>query len=202
MYLNQFSVRIPEGQEISDAYVKMQHGTQYSIVLRNDRAVRCDAKVQIDGRDMGTYRINAKDSIRLERASHDNGRFTFYKVGSQEGYSIGLNAEDPNLGLVKVTFTPEIRPYQFSDGEIYYRGLEKGISLNCQTFGTSRGMTAGGTGLSGYSDQSFTNASRIEYDYSQKTVIHLRLGAEQEVNKPRPLCSKSNPVPPPLNSMF
>jgi hypothetical protein len=197
MYLNQFSVRIPEGSEVSDGYVSMKHGTQYSLVLKNDRDVRCDAKVEIDGKDMGTYRIQAGDSARLERSSYDNGRFTFYRAESREGQSIGLDKGNPNLGLVKVTFTPEMASYR--DG-----GVAKGAMFNSpiQDFSGSRGMSAGGTGLSGWSNQEFTSAQNLQLDYEQQTIIHLRLGASNDLSTPRPLVSKSNPVPPPLNNYF
>lgn len=207
MYLNEFSVRIPEGNEASEGYVAMRHGTQYTIVLRNDRNVRCDAKVEIDGQDMGTYRLNAVSNIRLERAAHDNGRFTFYKAGSTDGNAIGLDTSNPNLGLIKVTFTPEMPKPKISSNDVWRGGVAKGLYDGpAVTFNASgsRGLSAGGTGLSGYSGQGFTNADIILPDYSQQTIIHLRLGAVEDVNTPRPLTpySKANPVPPPLNQLF
>ena len=107
MYLNQFSVRVIGGNEQSGGYVELPHGKKYSLSLRNGRDVRCDARVEIDGKDVGTFRIDASRTIRLERPAHDTGRFTFYKLGTAEAHQAGLEEGNPNLGLVKVTFTPE-----------------------------------------------------------------------------------------------
>ncbi len=59
-------------------------------------------------------------------------------------------------------------------------------------------MSAGGTGLSGESTQKFGRAVEIQLDYSQETVIHLRLTAKNDIDEPRPLTNYSNPVPPPI----
>lgn len=111
MFLNGFSVRIPEGREEPGGYVDMQHNQSYTLVLRNTRNERCDARVEIEGRHVGTWRIEANSNIRLERPEHDTGKFTFYKVGTPEAGSAQLERNDPNLGLVRVVFTPE-RKYQ------------------------------------------------------------------------------------------
>jgi len=107
MFLNLFSVRVIGGKEQSGGYVEVAHGKQYSLSLRNSRNVRCDARVEIDGQDVGTWRIDSHSTIKLERPAHDTGRFTFYELGTSEAEQAGLAEGDPNLGLVKVTFTPE-----------------------------------------------------------------------------------------------
>lgn len=203
MYLNDFSVRIPEGVETSGGYVEMRHGQVYRLVLHNGRSVRCDARVEIDGKHVGTWRINAYQSITLERPVHDQGRFTFYKLGTPEASQVGLSEHDPNLGLVKVTFTPEAQII-YTVTTSYYTAQPKGLEPQWQTTydsGTSRSYagqsrSAGGTGLSGHSGQEFTNADYITYDYTQETVIHLRLVAVNGESGPRPLTSFSTPVPP------
>lgn len=118
MYLNDFSVRVPGGRESGSGYVELKHGQKYSLVLRNSRNVRCDAKVEIDGQHVGTWRVDANGSISLERPVHDDGRFTFYAVGTREAQQANLNEGSSELGLIKVTFTPELKstwrtyPYQ------------------------------------------------------------------------------------------
>lgn len=227
MFLNEFSVRIPDGHETSGGYVELRHGQTYRLRLRNSRGVRCDARVEIDGKHIGTWRIPAHESIVLERPEHDDGRFTFYKLGTADAEAAQLDRNDPNLGLVKVTFMPERegrlwwwgqstyepylrwvpRPdplcppsyprYDWAEYSTTSAGGRRGIkSLQPSAFAMPS-ASAGGTGLSGESDQRFGNASRIEYDYSQQTTIHLRLVCKNEQREgPRPLTSTSNPIPP------
>lgn len=107
MYMNDFSVRIPEGCEVSGGYVELRHGQKYTLRLRNSRSVRCDAHVEVDGKHVGTWRIPAHGSFVLERPEHDTGRFTFYRLGTADAEAAQLDGSDPDLGLVKVTFTPE-----------------------------------------------------------------------------------------------
>ncbi len=106
-HVNEFSVKIPQGNEDASGYTALKHGTKYSIVLRNGKQVRCNAKVEIDGKDQGTWRLDAQEIITIERPAHDSGNFTFYQLDSSESQAIGLDGADPNLGLLKVTFTPE-----------------------------------------------------------------------------------------------
>jgi len=184
MYLNQFSIRVPEGHERTSGYVEMEHCKQYTLVLRNDHDMRCDAEVSIDGKTIGTFRIAARSNIRLERKPDDDGRFTFYRMGSSEAERAELgNVSASDLGLIRVIFTPE----------------EQWTTTHAGS-GVIVAWTAGGTGLSGHSNQSFRTVGDICYDYSRQTTIHLRLVAARN-DEPRPLCSTmtSNPIPPPVN---
>lgn len=186
MYLNDFSVRIPEGKEVSGGYVEMLHGTTYRLVLRNSRNVSCDARVEIDGKHVGTWRIRGIQSITLERPAHDDGQFTFYKLGTRDGDAVELNGHNPSLGLIKVTFTPEKQKTPQRNEVVYRGGVAKGLGT----------LSAGGTGLSGHSNQQFVDAEYLDLDYSQQTVIHLRLVCND--SGPRPLTRYSTPVPPPV----
>lgn len=192
MELNNFSLSISPGTELSGGYLQLEHNTQYSVVLANKRAVRCDAKVEIDGKHVGTWRIEQYNSIVLERPVHDNGKFTFYKLGSAEATKAGISEQNANIGLVKVTFTPE-RQVQPPPPP----GIVAANFAPTRGGGVNRSLSAGGTGLSGESKQQFGDAVEIDYDYSQQTVIHLRLVAR--VDEPRPLTPLSNPVPPPIH---
>jgi len=238
MYLNQFSVRIPEGRETNSGYVEIEHGKQYTLVLRNDRGVACDAAVTVDGKPIGTFRIGAFQNIRLERMPDDSGRFTFYKISTKEfqDSDLGSVALD-DLGLIRVIFTPAmpaptitITPYVYPPYwyEPYYWRWYEPYSFNATTVTTytsdrlptpgsviccanesachadavSACMTetansAGGTGLSGHSEQEFSHVGALNYDYSQQTTIHLRL-VEGHGGDPRPLrpVMSSTPVPP------
>lgn len=204
MYLNDFSVRVPEGNETSGGYVELAHNTQYNLVLNNNRNVRCDARVEIDGKHVGTWRIGNRDTLRLERPAHDDGHFTFYKVGTAEAGRIGLDTGDPNLGLVKVTFTPEKQQGpQVKEFHSYRSAGAHGVTVTdwagdapvaMAGVATYTSRSAGGTGLSGKSNQQFTSVHELDYDYSKQTVIHLRLVTASD--EPRPLTSFSTPIPP------
>lgn len=192
MRLNNYSVQISQGQESKDGYVLMQHGTKYTITLTNNNQTRCNVLLEVDGKPQGTIRINAQSSITLERPIHVNGQFTFYKADSAEGHKVGLNADDPNAGLIKAEFIPEKMEYRREPSYEMYGTRE---SFNTRSYGASKGLSAGGTGLSGSSNQSFKQAERIDLDESKKTTIHLRLVA-QEIDEPRSLTPYSNPIPP------
>lgn len=213
MYLNDFSVRVVEGTETPGGYVEMRHGQVYTLKLRNSRNVRCDARVEIGGKHVGTWRIRTNSGITLERPAHDTGQFTFYKLGTPEASAAQLNGGDLNLGLVRVTFTPEREkvyptawpeplPWTWTRGPTPYpqydwstssaKGIAEGMpSASCGY----QSRSAGGTGLSGASGQQFVDVGHIDYDYSQQTVIHLRLVCKDD-HGPRPLTSTSTPVPP------
>jgi len=233
MYLNSFSLRVPEGTEIAGGYVIMEHNKKYTLVLRNDWNTECDARVEIDGKHVGTWRIDSHSNMRIERPAHDDGRFTFYKAGSKKAKKIGLDSRDPSLGLIKVVFTPAIQPcYYFTPihicecppqppcwtiryspstcGDTVFGNIDASKTLN-YSGGTytaantimynsvshqqSANLDAGGTGLSGKSDQEFENAGDIFYDYSRQSTIHLRL-VSSDNKDPRPLTQYSTPIPP------
>ncbi len=222
MYLNKFSVRIPEGQENTSGYVEMVDGTQYTIVLRNDRDVHCDANVEVDGKHIGTFRIWAHSNIKLERPLSDSGKFTFFRTGSY-GFLKSDLARVPTdlLGLVKVTFTPEKRPQYYISKQYYLPNIEYDkyyspsvgdpitwiynsdtityTNTSACSCSTTAGLSAspGGTGLSGHSDQGFYKVDDLHYDFSQQTTIYIRLICSDKED-PRPLrpVMNSTPIPP------
>jgi hypothetical protein len=215
-WLNNFSVVIPESSELAGGYAELQHAQQYSLRLRNSRSTACDAKIEIDGKDVGTFRVYPFASITIERPAHDQSRFTFYKVGSGEARQAQLNESDPNLGLVKVTFMPELavkplptvyvsqvgsaapwKPTATWTSSVDYNNVT--ASLSTDSFGdvamaAMPQRRAGGTGLSGHSNQNFNTVAPLNYDQSQMTTIFLRLVFKSE--SPKPLTSYSTQVPP------
>jgi len=76
MYLNRFSVKI-NGKKEDSGYVEMKHGETYTIVLKNDNNEKCDAFVEIDGKDMGAFRINGHSNIHLERPANEAKKLLF-----------------------------------------------------------------------------------------------------------------------------
>jgi hypothetical protein len=179
MKLNGFSVVIAEGKETPDGYVHMKHGTQYTILLQNESNRRCDAEVYLDDQQVGIWRINAFTTARIERPVHDHGRFTFYQVGTSEAIQAGISRNNSN-GLIRVLFKPER------------------AQINIPAAMESRAAMAGGTGLSGHSDQEFTTVAALDYSPQEFVTINLRLISV--VDEPRPLFV-SNPVPPPVSEV-
>jgi len=110
--LNGFSLTVVGAyEETSDGYTKISHGKQYSLRLHNahrgsNGCVPADVEVFIDGKSVGTFRINYGQTIYLERSVNDNGMFTAFKADSSEGKAVGLDANDDNCGLIKAVFRP------------------------------------------------------------------------------------------------
>lgn len=253
MELNGFGVTVPQGKETPEGYVELEHGTKYTLALKNTRSVRCDARVEIDGKHVGSWRVKPNTVIVLERPLHNAGKFTFYRVGTVEADKLGMSKSNPERGLLRVQFIPELKEVDlfsklddlsvnFEESlESQFAALESGSdaeaelhadldaeleAMKAELLGPlpmssqqtdvnadpelealrirldlpgpattsrspSRSVTAGTTGLSGKSEQKFVDAQPIKHDFSQTTIIHLRLVAP----KYSPV---SNPVPPPI----
>jgi hypothetical protein len=176
MKLNEFSVTIPEGKEATDGYVYMKHGTQYTIALQKESNRRCDAEVYVDDQKVGIWRIDCNSTVRIERPVHDNGRFTFYQVDTPEALKAGIR-QNSSTGLIRVLFKPE-----------------KIKKINLSSVPLSGRAVAGGTGLSGHSDQEFTSVEALDYAQDDFVTIYLRLVSLVE-DEPRPLF-RSTPIPP------
>jgi hypothetical protein len=178
MKLNKFSVIIAEGKAAADGYIQMKHGTQYTVLLQNESNRRCDAEVYLDDRQVGIWRIDCYSTVTIERPVHDRGRFTFYQVDTPEAIQAGIT-ENSSSGLIRVLFKPERIPDKTVAAPMAARAA------------------AGGTGLSGYSEQQFTTVAALDYAPADFTTINLRLISI--VDEPRPLFIDSTPVPPPVN---
>ena len=176
MKLCDYSISIPEADEVEGGYAVLKHATQYSIELRNDSSRRCDAVVRIDGGLVGIWRVDARDVIRLERPSGDTGRFTFFRADSHEAKEAALQADD-SLGLISVEFRPELDSFALHAAPL-------------------SDVQAGGTGLTGESSQRFSQVEALDYDEEGIRTIHLRLVAKKPTI--RPLHPRATPIPPPV----
>lgn len=114
MFARNYSVRIVDAGHPNnnfkeqDGYVRLRDGQQYALHLRNYSNRRSEATVSIDGKPVGTWILNAKESITLTRPVHDDGHFTFYRTGSVGFAASELgNVSEDLLGLITITFTPE-----------------------------------------------------------------------------------------------
>jgi hypothetical protein len=176
----------------SSGYVYLKHDTCYSICMTSMEDARKDAQVYVDGKYVGTWRLEPFRDVKIERPVHAPNKFTFYAAGSQEFVSSDLNSVDKqNLGLIQVVFIPEKK--------VDYSELDQVFSLGAlKNIGATRG---GGTGLSTPSSQTFGTASEMITDSSKAVAISLRL--REAKDGPKPLHDlrqvgmiKGNPVPP------
>lgn len=172
MQLSEFALVIPEGSEKHGGYVEIAHATQYTLEFHNHSPRHCDVETHIDGGHVGTWRVRANSTVRIERPVHDTGRFTFYSGATLEAHSAGIDIS-PVTGLITAVFKPEA------------------VVLNSR-----RAKGYGGTGLSGQSDQQFRSVEALHYDEGAFVTIHLRLVAPN--TQPRPLFRRSTPIPPPV----
>lgn len=219
MRIGNFAVLIPEGVEGGSGHVELAHGQVYSIRLQNcNQLRRADAEVKIDGKEVGNFRLNVGCSVTLERGAEDRGRFTFFEVGSEEAQQAEVSqVSKEDRGLVQVTFRPEKRvqvmrssPYGGANqvGEWVNRTLggemrdytSRSLGEETKTCGglaVPHNTSAGITGLTGRSDQSFVQVANLDYDETATVIITLRLVCGKAV---RPLKSikRSNPVPSPV----
>ena len=199
MKLGNYTVQIQGGLERDNGYVEMTHNTKYTILLSNDSELNSDAVVEIDGKQVGIWRVSSGKSIQIERPVHDTGHFTFYKLDSSESRKIGLVRND-KLGLISVLFKPEkpIIPVDFDlmfdDENVDFDGDVEEFDLSM--FDEPDSYSAGGTGLSGKSEQKFIDVKALDYNEAAFVQIHLRLICKEE--QPRPLTPISTQIPPPL----
>jgi hypothetical protein len=218
MIINRFSAKVFPGREEFGGYVRMNHAQTYSLILHNYWNERADAKVSIDGKEIGTFRIPANSSITLERPLNDEGRFTFFKQGTKKFAKAGLEqVPDEQLGLIRVEFLPE-KPVQVTymntlpyyvwptpPENQYWITNTYNSSDTAQHTGSlcMASASPGGTGVSGHSDQNFGCTDAIwNPDFSRQTIITLRLVSvtDEELATVRPLVPWSNQVPPPVRS--
>lgn len=199
MEINDYKVTIcldgsdqPEVNSGIGTYVPLANNTKYEIYLKSYSNARCNVTVTVDGKKQGTWRLGAKGGALLERPANDKGCFTFYALEGKQAAAAELDTIDPTkLGLVKVVFTPEREPRP----QVLYKGMGS-------TRGGIKGLSysAGGTGLSGNSNQEFGIAERMDLDHSKSVTLYLRLIAKKEQeDSPRPLTDvRSSLIPPPV----
>lgn len=174
-------------------YVPLQHGSEYSIKMWNRASTRCDAKVSIDGQEVGTWRIPARESIKIERPSNISRKFTFYEEGSGESKQAGIISGGESNGLVSVRFIPEkyseIKPMSYdmfgrrcitvnNTTRVLKKNERYDAASKCMMrkhSNSTSGMRSGGTGLGDKSSQNFTTTSAIVHDTDKSVNITIRL---------------------------
>ncbi len=97
--------QIAHPHEDEYGYVYLRHGDVYRIWLRNHTDEANDVIIEVDGKEIGGWRLAAYQTATIERPADDSGQLTFYEIGSHEAQQVGLNLiARSDLGLVKVTF--------------------------------------------------------------------------------------------------
>lgn len=207
-------------------YVEMMNGDQYKLKLRNNHGQRCQAKVKIDGRHVGTWVVPAYDTIVIERPADVDKKFTFYRV-SKAPIGSGIVSDRANNGLVEVEFTPErydawrveydchdCMPQHLSCNS-YSKGLSPNESfgqqhrghpqqMNCMAGQFSESHEQGATALRGRSYQKFRRTGPLDLDHSKQVTVTVRLVGRKrrrsfDYDSVTPLGHKKSPVPPPIS---
>lgn len=217
MRVGNVSLLIPEGKELDSGHVELAHGSVYRITLMNHcYNRRCDATVEVDGKEVGCFRLERGGEAVLERPVNDTGRFTFFKADSPEAESAGVaGISKDSRGLVQVRFKPEkvqLQPVQHTNarkGAVLIGStlrssharsastpdLHDGCFFEpCSNSSSPKDVSAGVTGLTGKSDQRFYSVVNLDYDPLEEVVISIRLVCETSVRPLQPVV-KSNPVP-------
>ena len=174
MRFDQFEVAIPQSKE-KDGYCILDDKQVFTIRIHNHSDARCNANIKLDGKDIGTFRLNPKQCSELEHPVGSTGRFTFFKSGTLKAIVAGINnVPSELLGLLKVKFIPE----RLSSGN----------------------YTGGKIGLSGKSNQVYGKAPPMNVDEDKAVTINLRIVCDSPSGSsaPLPVKSRETPVPPPL----
>lgn len=175
MRFDKYEVSVPQAVE-KNGYCILKDREVFTIKITNYDTIRCNAIVELDGKDIGHFRFNAGESWELERPTHAKGRFTFCREGSLKGLITGITKIPLNIrGLLQVTFVPE--------------KIGRKVNENYE---------GGGTVLSGVSTQEFTKAEPMATDPTKSVKISLRLVCEspEDSYKPIPGGPRETPIPP------
>lgn len=152
MRVGKFSVVIPGGHERETGHVGLKNGAQYTIHLLSHVSERADVDLTIDGRPLGTYRLNGHGRLEIEGPPDDpeRGRFTFYKTKTEAAAAAGeADVATADKGLVVCRFKPEYAPKLST----YYNRQYTNSGTDGYTFrsrsgpgGQSQGVPSFGTG--------------------------------------------------------
>ncbi len=210
-----FSVSVQNNVADYNGYVRMRHGQVYAVCFANNLDRRADAEVSIDGLNMGTWRLQANQRACVERPATTQGRFTFYRADSSEGYAVGSGqVSRGDKGKLSVSFYPEVLEQPVYEPEPGFHShsysnaapeAEGYVAPQAQKRAAPShdDLNAGVTGLTGRSDQRFGRAGQIERDYAQMVRLELRLVHDPAYDtapvEPRPLPGRYiRPAPPPV----
>jgi hypothetical protein len=166
-------------------YVALKNNSEYSILLTNHSDKRCDAKVSVDGKNVGKFRIDGYSSIDIDRPVDHARKFTFLRDSSYRAHVAGIREGEHTNGEVNVVFYPEKHSYPYSTGtrcamrQCYSNGVGElsSFSVDGERSGMKGyGLSAGATALGNMSHQDFDYAEPLHgVDRNNIRSIKLRL---------------------------
>ena len=179
-------------------YIALDNNTEYAIRLFNDRDIIADAEVYVDGELVGSWRIDAHDSITIERPGDIRRKFTFFSERSSEAFEAGVERGRDENGLIKVVFKPkkQIRYERMSPRSTgrYYASTPMAMMQSDYESGTTV------LGDKSYQNFGSTRALRSdEIDWSNVTEIIVRLIARRSGYRDRPRYSR---IPPRIDTYY
>lgn len=117
VYSNGFGVKIltetnqDKLQRGAYNYVALNNNTEYKLLLSNDRSTDAMAEVYIEGDQVGTWFIPARDSITIDRPANIARKFTFFRETDPRAISAGVTPGESLNGVVRVVFYPKKQQY-------------------------------------------------------------------------------------------
>lgn len=191
-----------------DGLVEIPDSTEYAIELRNNSSRRAGCVVKIDSTNVGSFVVDARDVVVIERPAGSARVFRFDFTGGSHARRAGARSGRFSNGLISCTFTPEKVEWMYDVSMSPRRASMAAASIAPRS---PRGpYHEGVTTLGRRSDQTFDHVY-FEGDYSQSVTINLRLvgvGHHEEYDPvyplvredyPRPVFLKrETPVPPPV----
>ncbi len=193
--------------ETKKGHAKMAHGELYKIRIKNETDTRAAIQFSVDGTPFDRKLvIPANSTADLETIPNTGKRLTFFAEGTDEAKQALLGSvSDDNLGVISATFEQE-RKFEPPPVDLYATRSFGPTTFGGGFRGASRGLGAGGTGLSGYSNQTF-GKTYFDTDTSKPPVtINVRL--VHDPKRERPLDAHAipgrvqpveNKVPPPVS---
>lgn len=153
----------PEKHRDKKKYIFLSHETEYCFrinVLYDGSVV-----VKIDGHVVGCWLFEANKKYKVIKCGVKlNRQFTFLKFASDKGRMAGLS-DNNSLGLVEFFYRPKIAvPTRTHSPDI------------TRSYGTTRGLCAGGTGLGKTVRTVWKYNKKMDIDYDDKPLyIAVRL---------------------------
>ncbi len=215
MYRNGFGVEILTDRGMSapfirgEQYVPLREGAEYKIRLTNNRNVRADATIEVDGKEIGRWRVPANESITIERPAGIDQRLTFVSEQSRMGMRAGVIPGRFENGVIQITFYPE-REYVLESRQVLSAPMTRAsTSGSPMALGvTSSRYESGATILGDRSYQQFGRTSAItDVDWNNITTFTFRLVVEGRSFSPRAISrvpewqlSGQSRIPPRIDS--
>ncbi|CAH1261300.1 CFLAR [Branchiostoma lanceolatum] len=178
-----------------EEFVEMDHGSSYRIRLTNTHPRPCDAQLAIDGKEVGTWRLDPHQEVELERPEDEQMCFSFFSTRMAPAEA-GIRRGEEENGLVQVTFTPEKRiereertvvkdPYRGGDMVAGDDTASSDSSSQDEDepfrSDTPLNWSSGATALQGVSRQEFEQVEgEMERDEEAQVVMILRLVARTD----------------------